>query len=162
MASDFRSFRNLLKKSSNIAIVTHWNPDGDAVGSSLGLFHFLRNYGKNPQVIVPNSFPDFLQWLPGIERVINFQEEEEKTKKILDTADIIFTLDFNSFKRLDQLGPYLKNTTAPKVLIDHHPLPEDYAFFSFHDDKACSTSELIFRLIVKLRSKKMLDKKAAA
>jgi phosphoesterase RecJ-like protein len=156
-----RTFQKKLRKSHHIVIVTHWNPDGDAVGSSLGLWHYLKNNGKKPCVIVPNSFPEFLDFLPGSKNILNYQQNESRAQKVLTNADLIFTLDFNSFKRLDQMGPFLEKTSAPKVLIDHHPTPDDYAEFSFHDAKACSTSELIFKLIRDLKGLKYLDKKTA-
>jgi bifunctional oligoribonuclease and PAP phosphatase NrnA len=158
----FQKFKKLLKNSQDIAIVTHWSPDGDAIGSSLALYHYLVKTGKNAKVIVPNAYPDFLQWMPGNKTVINFQENEKKAAKILNSADVIFTLDFNSYKRLEKLGEILEKTTAPKILIDHHQQPDPYATLYFHDVAACSTCELIFDFIVGLGDKALIDKKIAA
>jgi len=158
----FQKFKNLLKNSQKIAIVTHWSPDGDAMGSSLGLYLFLLKLGKKVNVIVPNAYPDFLQWLPGNKQVLNFQENGPKATKILNSADAIFTLDFNSYKRLEKLGNILEKTSSPKVLIDHHQQPDNYATFYFHDVAACSTCELIFDFIVGLGGKNLIDKKIAA
>ena len=158
----FQKFKKLLKNSQKIAIVTHWSPDGDAMGSSLALYLFLLKLGKKVQVIVPNSYPEFLQWLPGNKQVINFQENEAKGAKIIRAADVIFTLDFNSYKRLEKLGQILEECMAPKVLIDHHQQPDNYATLYFHDVKACSTCELIFDFIVGLGGKKLIDHKIAA
>lgn len=158
----FQRFKKLLKNSQKIAIVTHWSPDGDAMGSSLALYLFLLKLGKKAQVIVPNAYPDFLQWLPGNKQVINFQENEKKGEKILMTADAIFTLDFNSYKRLEKLGEILTKTTAPKILVDHHQQPDNYASLYFYDVKACSTCELIYDLIVGLGYKNLIDKKIAS
>lgn len=158
----FPKFKKLLKSSEKIAIVTHWSPDGDAMGSSLALYLFLEKLGKKVNVIVPNAYPEFLQWLPGNKKVLNFQDNEAKGEKILNAADIIFTLDFNSYKRLEKLGAILERTTAPKVLIDHHQQPDQYATLYFHDVEACSTCELIFDFIVGLGEKKLIDKKIAA
>src|SRR4051812_5004519 len=97
----FRSFKAILRKSEKIAIVTHWSPDGDAMGSSLALYHYLLKSGKKPQVIVPNGYPDFLDWLPGNNKVLNFQDQEKKASKFIADCDLIFTLDFNSYKRLE-------------------------------------------------------------
>jgi len=159
---DFRKFKKLLKTSEKIAIVTHWSPDGDAMGSSLALYLFLQKMGKKVNVIVPNAYPEFLNWLPGNKQVINFQENELKGAKILNAADVIFTLDFNSYKRLEKLGTLLEKTEAPKILIDHHQQPDNYATLYFHDVEACSTCELIYDFIVGLGEKKLLDKKIAA
>lgn len=158
----FQKFKKLLKNSEKIAIVTHWSPDGDAMGSSLGLYLFLLKLGKKVNVVVPNAYPDFLHWLPGNKQVLNFQENEAKGTKILNSADLIFTLDFNSYKRLEKLGGILEKTPAPKVLIDHHQQPDNYATLYFHDVAACSTCELIYDFIVGLGEKKLIDKKIAA
>lgn len=145
-----------------MVIVTHWSPDGDAMGSSLALYLYLKKLGKNARVIVPNDYPDFLTWLPGNTSVINFQKEEKKALKLLNNADLVFTLDFNSYKRLEKLGEALALTSAPKVLIDHHRQPDDYAHYFFYDINACSTCELVFDLIVGMGHKKLIDKKIAA
>jgi phosphoesterase RecJ-like protein len=158
----FQNFKKLLKNSKKIAIVTHWSPDGDAMGSSLGLYLFLLKLGKKVSVIVPNAYPDFLHWMPGTRHVLNFQENEPKATAVINTADVIFTLDFNSYKRLEKLGTILEKMSAPKVLIDHHQQPDNYASYYFHDVAACSTCELIFDFIVGLGEKKLIDKKIAA
>lgn len=158
----FQAFHELLSSVNAVTIVTHWSPDGDAMGSSLGLYHFLRKLGKQAQVIVPNAYPDFLHWLPGNETVINFQEQESRATELLMASDCIFTLDFNSYKRLEKLGDVLEKTTAPKVLIDHHQQPDTYASLYFHDTAACSTCELVFDLIAGLGHQQLLDQDIAA
>src|ERR1700755_1416625 len=100
----FPKIKKLLNEVQNVVIVTHWSPDGNAMGSSLALYLYLTKLGKKTQVIVPNSYPEFLQWLPGNNKVLNFQENEKKAGQIIDKADLIFTLDFNSYKRLEKLG----------------------------------------------------------
>ncbi len=157
-----RKFKTLLNKAASIAIVTHWSPDGDAMGSSLALYQYLLKLKKSVKVIVPNAYPDFLNWLPGHKQVLNFQENEAKATKILQKADVIFTLDFNSYKRLEKLGGVLAQTTCPKVLIDHHQQPDNYASYYYHDVAACSTCELIFDFIAALGHKSLIDKKIAA
>lgn len=158
----FSKFKAIIKKSTNIVIVTHWSPDGDAMGSSLGLYHYLLTLDKSVKVLVPNAYPEFLEWMPGNKQVINFQENEKKGAKLIDGADLIFTLDFNSYKRLEKLGDLLAKSSAPKILIDHHQQPDDYASLSFHDVAACSTCELVFEWIVGMGGKKQIDKKIAA
>jgi phosphoesterase RecJ-like protein len=158
----FSKFRKLLKNTQKIVIVTHWSPDGDAIGSSLGLYHFLLKLGKKVRVIVPNAYPDFLHWMPGNKYVLNFQENESKCVKLLEEAELVFTLDFNSYKRLEKLGGVLEKIGAKKVLIDHHQQPDDYPDYYFHDAEACSTCELIFDFITGLGEKKLIDRKIAA
>ncbi len=162
MRDSFAKFAQLLKKTKNIVIVTHWNPDGDAIGSSLALYHFLKKTGKNVQCIVPNSFPEFLHWMPGTISMVKFDTQASQAMKLLDKAELIFTLDFNSFKRLEKLGDLLAKTPGKKVLIDHHREPENYADYSFHDIHASSTCELVYEFIVGLKGKALIDKKIAA
>lgn len=157
-----RKFKALLSGAGSIVIVTHWSPDGDAMGSSLALYHYLLKKGKSVKVIVPNAYPEFLNWLPGHKQVLNFQENVKKATGLLQKADVIFTLDFNSYKRLEKLGQVLEATTAPKVLIDHHQQPDSYASYYYHDVAACSTCELIFDFIAALGDRQLVDKKIAA
>jgi phosphoesterase RecJ-like protein len=158
----FTKFKALLKKSKSIVIVTHWSPDGDAMGSSLALYNYLLKIKKKATVIVPNEYPEFLNWLPGNNKVLNFQTDEVKVTKVIHASDAIFTLDFNSFKRLEKLGEIVGESKAPKILIDHHQQPDNYAQYVFHDVKACSTCELIYDFIVGLGDKKLIDKKIAS
>jgi phosphoesterase RecJ-like protein len=158
----FLKFRNLIKKSNQISILAHWSPDGDAMGSCLALYHFLNSLGKKTNVIVPNAYPDFLFWLPGNKKVVNFETDEHKVVSLLNKSDLIFTLDFNSLRRLEKLGDFVLNAKAPKLMIDHHQQPEDYASYYFHDVKACSTCELVYDFIVGLGYKKSIDSKIAA
>ena len=157
----YPKFKNILKKANNIVITTHWSPDGDAMGSSLALYNYLVKLDKSVKVVVPNAYPEFLNWLPGNKQVIVHQKNEAKVEKLIKAADLIFTLDFNSLKRIEKLGELLQISTAPIVMVDHHQMPETYATHYFHDVKACSTCELIFDLIVGLGGKKLIDKKIA-
>ena len=158
----FPKFKALLRKSEQIVILAHWSPDGDAMGSCLALSHFLTALGKKCKVIVPNAYPEFLYWLPGNKQVINFESDASKVTKAIQNADVIFTLDFNSLKRIESLGELVSKAKAPKVMIDHHQQPDDYAAYYFHDVKACSTCELVFDFIVGLGHKKLINAKIAA
>lgn len=158
----FLKFKNTIKKANNIVITTHWSPDGDAMGSSLALYNYLLQLDKKVKVVVPNAYPEFLDWLPGNKSVIIHQKNEAKVEKLVKAADLIFTLDFNSFKRIEKLGLLLEKASAPIVLIDHHQQPDKYATYYFHDVAACSTCELIYELIAGMGHKKMIDKKIAA
>ncbi len=158
----FNNLSKLIKSSQNSVIVTHFNPDGDAMGSSLALYNFLLKLKKKVTVIVPNPYPEFLHWLPANNKVLVFSENEAKATKLLNAADCIYTLDFNNFGRLEKLGEVLKSLKKTFVLIDHHQQPDNYAKYKLHNVKACSTCELIFDFIVGVGEKKLLDKKIAA
>ena len=139
--------RNLIAQASNILIITHVSPDGDALGSSLGLYHHLREQGKRVRVMVPNSFPYFLKWMPSSDDVLIFEYNPEVGKHIINEVDLIFCLDYNILKRIGKMAPYVQNAKANRILIDHHPYPEkDCNVVISHPDKS-STSELIFRFI---------------
>lgn len=158
----YAKLKKIIQNSEHHVIITHWSPDGDAMGSSLALYHFLTGLGKKASVVVPNDYPEFLNWLPGNARVVNYSQQPEKVKKLFAGADLIYTLDFNSFKRLEGLGDLLSQNQTPKMLIDHHQQPDTYAAYQLHDVKACSTCELVYDLICGLGHKKSLNKKIAA
>jgi phosphoesterase RecJ-like protein len=160
-ASEIKKVKSLLGTTRNIVIVTHWSPDGDAIGSSLGLYNFLIKKKHKVTVITPNDYPEFLAWMKGNNKVINFQKEAEKGKKAVAKAEIVFCLDFNVLKRIDLLGEEVEKTKAIKFLIDHHPQPSDFADYMLHSVAACSTCELIYDFIVLLGDKKLIDKDIA-
>ena len=138
----------LLSSPKNIVIVPHKNPDGDAMGSSLGLYHYLKNYNHNVVVIAPNDYPDFLKWLPGDDKVLKFDNQQEESKTLIENAEIIFTLDFNAYHRAgDGLAQEMETSTAIKIMIDHHQQPDDYALFTYSDVSMSSTCEMVYHFI---------------
>ncbi len=139
-----------LDKADKIAIVVHVGPDGDAMGSSLGLWHYLMTLGKEPVVIVPTAFPGFYAWMPGVECVLVYEDKKETCETFLQNADLIFTLDFNVPNRMAKMEDAVMNAPAPKILVDHHLHPGDYAKVTISYPEISSTSELIFRLICRL------------
>ena len=151
----------LLASSQKIVIVGHKNPDGDAVGSCLGLSFFLKSLGHNTTVIMPNDFPDFLKWLPGCEEIIIFEKEVQKSTEKLATADLVFTLDFNSLDRVGDLQNILEKSPAKFVMIDHHQQPADYAAATYSDVKMSSTSEMVFHFMDALGEAEKLSKEIA-
>lgn len=157
----FNDLKKLVSKAQTISIVTHVNPDGDAMGSSLGLYHYLKSKNKNVKVIVPNAFPDFLTWMPNSKQTMIFEGNEEAVKKQVSKSEVVFILDFNNYKRIDALGDLIKNYSSKKVVIDHHQKPDTCFDFYFHDEKASSTCELIYDFICGIDSKKVVDKKMA-
>lgn len=141
-----------LAHAKNIVIVPHKGPDGDAIGSSLGLFHFLRDKGHNVRVIAPNDYPHFLKWLPGNEEVMIYEAETEKADDLISNAEIIFTLDFNHLSRCGDMENSLKSSKAVFVMIDHHQEPSDYADYTYSDSEMSSTCEMVYKFICKLRA----------
>src|SRR5712691_749693 len=121
----FSKFKKAISRAETISIVTHWSPDGDAMGSSLGLYHFLHSLKKKVKVIVPNEYPGFLKWLPGDNLVMDHQKKTKTAEKFILESDMIFTLDFNTLARIEKLGEVItRNENAVKVLVDHHQQPD--------------------------------------
>jgi len=142
--------KRLINKYDKIVIVTHTSPDGDAMGSSLALYHFLIEYGKLVNVIIPNEFPDFLQWMPGVDQVINAEKNPDLVTEVLGEAELMFFLDLNVLKRIEELEPVVRKSNAGKILIDHHLDPELFADVIISHPDISSTSELIFRFICRM------------
>ncbi|MBD8388737.1 bifunctional oligoribonuclease/PAP phosphatase NrnA [Dysgonomonas sp. BGC7] len=149
-SSKISEVEELLDKYEKIVIVTHVSPDGDAIGSSLGLYHYLNDLGNNVNIIVPNSFPDFLKWIPGAKDIIDYEKYTEFAQKLIAEAELIFCLDFNVPKRSHHLAPFIEAANAKKVLIDHHPEPTNFCDVMISHPEISSTSELIFRLICRM------------
>lgn len=141
-------FKLWLPQVHTVVIVCHVSPDGDALGSSLGLSHFLRSIGKKAFVIVPNSFPAFLKWMPGSKEVKRYDIDKSYADKIISEAQMICCLDFNAVKRIEGLGELVSASKAKKIMIDHHPHPEEFCDITISVPEACSTSELVFRFIL--------------
>jgi phosphoesterase RecJ-like protein len=136
-----------IDRSEKIVITTHLSPDGDALGSSLALYHYLRNIGKKPRIIVPNSFPYFLKWMKGANEIDIYEYNPGAAKKILSNADLIFSLDYNISKRAGDMGMIIDASHARKILIDHHLAPGNNFDVIVSHPEISSTSELIFRLL---------------
>jgi len=158
---EIQSIKQLLANPKKIAIIPHRSPDGDAMGSTLALYHFLLKDGHQPVVIAPNEFPEFLAWLPGSESVLIYENEKEKTTQILTECDLIFTLDFNALHRTGEMEKVLSQLQAPFIMIDHHQSPENYATYTYSDTQFGSTCEMIYNFISFLDKKKQLDKTIA-
>ncbi len=158
---DITSLNALLAFPKNIVLLPHRSPDGDAMGSSLGMFHFLEKLNHNVTVIAPNDFPDFLAWMPGTDKVLIFEKNKLKTTQILQEADLVFTLDFNALHRVGEMEDVLKNLTVPFVMIDHHQCPDDYALYTFSDTNYGSTCEMVYDFILNLKKEALLDKNIA-
>lgn len=148
--------RDLLAKSSDILIISHFNPDGDAIGSSLGLFHFLQSMGKKVTVCLPNDFPGHFNFLPSSDEIVIASEDSEKAEELFRLVDLIFILDLNTPKRTGLLAPHIGKSNAKKVLVDHHVEPEKDVFdLMFSSTETSSTSELVFWLATDLLQDKL-------
>ena len=148
MRKNATALKILLSSPKKIVITTHRGPDGDAMGSSLGLMHLLKQFRHNVHVITPNSYADFLHWMPGNEDVIVFEDNEEEAKQITENADLIFLLDFSHISRIADFADTVSNSNATKILIDHHQDPDmEIADIIFSDTTACSTAQLLYEVI---------------
>lgn len=145
-----QELKKLLATPKKIAIIPHKSPDGDAMGSTLGLWHFLKDLGHSARVISPNGYPEFLKWLPGDSEVVNYETDPQKAQELIGEAHLIFTLDFNTLSRASGLAPSLRSSKANFVMIDHHEAPDDYAQFTYSVPSASSTCELVYNFIVQL------------
>ena len=139
--------QEIINQSNKIVILTHMSPDGDAMGSSLAMRHFLEAQGKLVSVIVPNTFPDFLAWLPKASEDIIYESHSKEADIILDQADLVICTDFNDPKRIGSLGDKLLTLTCKKMLIDHHLHPSDFPDLTLSYPASPSTCELVYRLI---------------
>ncbi|MDI1307343.1 MAG: bifunctional oligoribonuclease/PAP phosphatase NrnA [bacterium] len=155
---DIQAIQLLLSTPKKIAIIPHRGPDGDAMGSTLGLYHFLLKNNHHPVVVSPNEFPDFLAWMPGSETVKIYEKDKENCTKILEDAEVIFTLDFNALHRTGEMENVLEKLTAPFIMIDHHQKPDDYATFTYSDTSFGSTCEMLYNFILFLGKKEDIDK----
>jgi phosphoesterase RecJ-like protein len=127
----------------------HQKPDADAMGSSLGLFHFLRKLGHETTVISPTNWADWLKWMPGASGVIDYEFSTEKANHALDKAEWVFCLDFNTLARTRHMAARLRKIDATRILIDHHQQPEaDFFDYGVSDTDKSSTSEMVYDLIV--------------
>ena len=158
---DIQAVQELLATPKKIAIIPHRGPDGDAMGSTLALYHFLLKNNHQPVVMAPNEFPDFLAWLPGSETVEVYEKEREKCTTILNDAELVFTLDFNALHRTGEMETVLKTLTVPFIMIDHHQKPDDYAAVMYSDTQFGSTCEMIYNFITYLGQKSSIDKTIA-
>ncbi|MBD1394184.1 DHH family phosphoesterase [Mucilaginibacter glaciei] len=159
---DLASLTELLAQPKKIVITTHHKPDGDAMGSSLGLYHYLVQLGHHAKVIAPTDYPDFLAWMPGNEEVIIYTENLQQSATLIAEADLIFCLDFNALGRINEMGELVRQSSAYKVMIDHHLDPEDFDDYRHWDIRACATAQLVYDFIADVLNKKELVSKDVA
>jgi bifunctional oligoribonuclease and PAP phosphatase NrnA len=162
---DLPALKAFLASPKKVVIVTHFKPDADALGSSLGLAGCLIKKGHEVDVITPSDYPDFLAWMPGKEIVTSLSKDskqpEKKAQLLIAKAEVIFCLDFSNLKRINELGDMVKISSAKKVMIDHHLEPEHFADFEKWDVRSASTAQMIFELINELGEKDLIDENIA-
>ena len=152
---------HLISDAKNIIITCHKSPDGDAIGSTLGWAEYLRSIGKDPTIIVPDQYPDFLSWIPNTEKIVRYDKHPEKCDMLFKIADLVFCLDYNTTSRVDEMEKALVSSTAPKVLIDHHLDPDVPAVLTISHPDLSSTCELVFRIVWQLDGFNRLSKQFA-
>ena len=146
-SQDIASIKQLFLSPKKIVIVTHKNPDGDAIGSSLGLWHYLKQRNHEVLVITPNDYPTFLKWIPGNDSILKYDSQTAECDALIEQADVIFTLDFNAFHRTGNMETILTQSKALKIMIDHHQSPDNYATYMFSDVSMSSTCQMVYHYI---------------
>lgn len=155
--SELLEINQLLVPENKIVLITHFNPDGDAIGSTLGLKHFLRAKCIEAEIIVPNDFPKFLKWMPEAKKITIADYKRKKAAEMIAAADIIFILDFNASHRAGQMvGPWIERAKGRKILIDHHQQPEDFDFV-YSDTTIPATSQMVYHFIAAMEEESLVN-----
>lgn len=156
----YNSIINEIKSASSIIITAHKSPDGDSIGSSLGLYHFIKKLGKEVVICHPDPAPDYLLFLEGVDTIKTMATENLEIEELFNTSDLIFCLDYNSTDRVGEgMQHLLEKSQAKKIMIDHHLNPHDFAFITVSETSVCSTSQLILELIEQSGNGDLLDEK---
>lgn len=142
---ELSTIKNLLSPKAKVVLLTHYNPDGDAIGSTLGMKHFLRNIGIESTIVVPNDFPKFLKWMPEAKKIIIADYKRKLAAETIAEADVLFILDFNASHRAgDRVGEWIEKSNATKILIDHHQQPDEFDFV-YSDTTQPATAQMVFQ-----------------
>ncbi|MFP2996425.1 bifunctional oligoribonuclease/PAP phosphatase NrnA [Spongiivirga sp. MCCC 1A20706] len=160
--NQLEALKNLLSSPQKVVIIPHKNPDGDAIGSTLGLALYLEKLGHSCHVIAPNDYPKFLKWMPTEERIIKYDQTMKHAIDLINDATLIFTLDFNHLSRIGAMGEDVEEAKAPCVMIDHHQQPADYATYMYSDTTMSSTCEMVYHFINMLGDIKLIDQNIAS
>ena len=156
----YNSIVNEIKSASKIIITAHKSPDGDSIGSSLGLYHFIKKIGKEVIICHPDPAPDYLMWLDGVETILTMSNDNLEIEKLFNESDLIFCLDYNGTDRVGEgMQELLEKSSAKKIMIDHHLNPQDFAFITLSETSVCSTSQLIIETIIQSGNEELLDEK---
>ena len=151
------NLHSVISSAQHVVLLTHQSPDGDAMGSSLAMYHYIKLLGKDAQVIVPNAFPDFLAWMPGADTVLLYDAQMAEANSSLEEADLVICTDFNAPSRIGALGDKMLTLACPKLMIDHHLHPTDFADFIVSEPEASSTCELVYEVLTTLQAKLSTD-----
>ncbi len=144
-----------------VAIVPHENPDGDAIGSAIGLAEVLANFGHSTNIIVPNDYPDFLKWFGSEIKILKYDSDKKDAKAVIKSADVLICVDFNEAGRAGYMEKKILEFNRTKILIDHHPYPNDFCDYMVSEPEYSSTAELIFDIVYKTGLEKNINKNAA-
>lgn len=158
---DIPALQKKILAAKSIILTAHKSPDGDAVGSTLGLWNTLTTAGIPATVILPDGFPSFLKWMNGADQVIFYDSQREKADQLISSADVLFTLDYNDFSRVGEMKTALLNSPAYKIMIDHHPDPSNETDILVSSTSECATAQMIYQFIVTMGWKNHLSKQAA-
>lgn len=145
--TDFQKAKELIESKNNIVVISHTNPDGDALGAALGMHHLLQTLNKSSCVVFPDIYPDFLEWMPGVNNALLYSQEKELVTNKINNADLLICVDFNAIKRIGDLADVVIKSNVPGILIDHHLEPESFCNLIISDTAVSSTAELIYMLI---------------
>ncbi|MFN0048296.1 MAG: DHH family phosphoesterase [Cytophagales bacterium] len=149
--------------ADHIIITSHKSPDGDSIGSSLGLYHFVSKLGKTAKICHPDPAPDYLLWVEDVDKIATITKNKNEVESVFAKADLIFCLDYNATDRVgDEMQLLLETSKAKKIMIDHHLNPQDFALLTVSDTSVCSTSQLIYELIDQSGNIDLLDEKIGA
>lgn len=160
-SSEILKIKNLLHPDAKIVIICHYNPDGDAIGSTLGLQHYLQKTGLHASVIVPNDFPKFLKWMPEAKKIVIAEYKRKLAAELIRDADVIFILDFNASHRSGHLvAPWIDQAKGTKILIDHHQQPDDFDFV-YSDVTVPATSQMVYHFIAEMGDESVVNQDIA-
>ena len=158
--ADIEHLRGVINDNNMFVLTCHAGPDGDALGSTLGLAHYLKALDKEAVVVVPDAYPDFLAWMPGAQEIVRFDKYPEKAQLILAMADVIVAMDYNALNRVDNMSALIEKSKAMKLMIDHHLQPDMFCDLTFSCHNLSSTCEVVLRLIVAMGGYDYLSKQA--
>ncbi len=156
--NELAELQRLVNNARQIIVCCHKSPDGDAIGSSLAWAEYLRHIGKTPSVIIPDAYPDFLQWLPNTERILRYDKHRVRANELFAKADLIFCLDFNATNRVADMRVALESSPAQRIMFDHHLAPDMETALQVSSQHLSSTSELVFRIVWQLGAFEQMNK----
>jgi phosphoesterase RecJ-like protein len=159
-SNDIERLVEIIGENNFFVLTCHAGPDGDALGSTLGMAQYLKTLGKETAVVIPDAFPDFLAWLPESQEIVRFDKYPEKAKLMIATADVIVAMDYNALSRVDDMGEVIGKAKGTKVLVDHHLQPDHFCDLEFSYPQLSSTCEVVFRLVYAMGGYDQLTKAA--